>query len=274
MHGAGGIDLGSFELKQRELPNLDDWHPFAADMSKPFLPKTAAPSTQAPPGPRTLPPPAATESEITIAPTDPFVRDLGIISKYNVMLLVDQSGSMATDDCGGISRWKWCEEEARNFCTNTAAALPNGVDLTLFSTNYRDIGAIHAQDLQRVFYNNYPHGGTELRAPLNHLVERFAFGRRAGEAKPMLIAVITDGEPSDFDDVEELLVAISKTIPENMVKIVFLKVGEAVRGGEFIHELDTNLVARGAAYDVVDSEDFGYLRAHGLLRTLCDSVTK
>lgn len=274
------LELGSFEIKQQPALNVEDWKPFEltgpgssttlkkqeprnAVISVPVVPAAAADARR--PGLQ-----AQAEEESL----NPFARDLAVISKYNVLLLIDQSGSMATDDCDGKSRWQWCEDEARNFCATTAGALPNGIDLTLFSHHYRDLGAVHAQDLHRVFSNHHPHGGTMLQAPMNHILERIAFCYRNGDPKPAIVAVITDGEPVDMDAVEEMLVATTRRFPQELVKIVFLKVGQGARGDEFIGELDRNLYAHGAAYDIVDYRDFNYLRVHGLLRTLCDAVAK
>lgn len=268
------MDAATFDLKAASVKPLeglsafDQW-PGAGQTplkAKPLIPGDAAGLPAPTPTPRDPP------SSNSFA-GGPNADALSVISKYSVFLLLDQSGSMMTPDCFGSSRWSWCERETRNFATTTEPVL-KGIDLTLFAHSYRDHGIIHADKLHEVFLRNRPGGGTNLFQPLLHLASRLAWGYQRGISQPAIIAVITDGEPSDRDDVGDLVVQLTNQIPKGLVKIVFLKVGESVAGDDFIRELDDASLSRGAKYDMVDGKSFDYLRAHGLLRTLVDSVAE
>jgi hypothetical protein len=266
-----GVDTSSFDLNAnankplQAVSAFDQWPgatPNELRISRPLIPLNAQQQPAVPLSATATPPPAPMNAE---------AEALAIISKYDVFVLLDQSGSMATADCFGLSRWQWCEQETRNFAATTGAVL-QGIDLTLFCHVYRDFGMMKASQLHEVFVRNHPTGGTFLFGPIMHVIERMRWGYSHGYQRPILVAVITDGEPGDGEQVAELLVRFTKEVPNGLVKFVFLKVGENTPGDRLILEYDQDLMRNGAQYDMVEARSFDYLRAHGLLRTLVDCV--
>lgn len=273
------IDVGSFEIKPLVPPTAVQ-QSAQTEADTPVKPQsTRLQKQEETQTNQNTPNPA--QSEVTLSTEIPkgiidatAVREanLQLLSKYDLMILIDESGSMGTADCDGKSRWTWCEDEARRFGEISGSVLPNGFDLTLFNWTYRPMGPCRTENLHQIFSNHHPHGGTILGTPINYVMNRFANLRGYGNVRPLLVAIITDGEPQDVEETAAAIEQITKSVPKGEVKFVFLKVGQSTYGDDFMRNLDDALVSHGAAYDAVDARSFDHLRNHGLLQTLCDAI--
>lgn len=200
---------------------------------------------------------------------------LSILSKYDVNLLLDRSGSMAEPDCGGESRWEWCRSQTERLSDVTSTVFPDGFELILFALDYEDEGKRTLSNLNDVFTNNHPGGSTVMSGAIRHCFQQYLHRRELGSNRPLVIAVITDGMPQDCDEIRTEIIAMTHKMHDfNEVKITFLKVGNATEGDAFMRELDDGLVLKGAEYDIVDSKSFDELRRCGLLKALTDAITE
>ena len=52
------------------------------------------------------------------------------------VLLIDKSGSMATTDCNGKSRWEAMQESTLAFASKAATLDPDGIDVVFFNNAF------------------------------------------------------------------------------------------------------------------------------------------
>jgi hypothetical protein len=80
-----------------------------------------------------------------------------------------------------------------------------------------------------------------------------------------MIAVFTDGIPSNGPRIEQVLINATKEMRSaREVQVTFLAVGEDYHGASLLKYLDEFLVHDGAQYDVVQTVDFKQLKQMSL----------
>lgn len=220
-------------------------------------------------------------------------RELSLISSRDVVVLVDRSSSMGDRDCpapqGGlaflprngepaeqISRWDWCEQELLSLSRMAGGALRQGIRLVFFASNQNEYEHVRLNDIGRVFEDNYPSGSTNEAAALKSQLEWY-FANRATNpnARPVVIAVITDGLPNSTRALKKVIIdATHQMARPDEIAITFLQIGRDQKGVNLVHDMDDNLVQQGAVYDIVDCKDFGELLQVGLGRALADAINE
>jgi hypothetical protein len=200
-----------------------------------------------------------------------------LLSSYDIELVVDCSASMQKHDCpGALSRWDWCGVQAKELGTQLAPFTKGGLTLTTFASSYDVHRNATPGNITHLFGHPSFRIGTRLAGPLSDRLLRF-FERQDRSAKPLLIAVITDGVPHPSDEprmVAKALVAASKQmVTPHEVTIVFFQIGDSNHEGRaFLNYLDRGLVGDGADFDLVRTVSFEHLRRVGLARALVDSI--
>lgn len=221
-------------------------------------------------------------------------RDLQVLSSRDVIVLIDKSGSMGDRDCPPsldglrfpmrngeatqtISRWEWTENELLGLARNAGRALPNGMRIVLFDGDQTVYDRVNISQISHIFQSNYPEGNTNVAAALHNELNRY-FATKAGtggRAKPIVIAIITDGLPSSVSKLKtEILEATRNVRSPAEIAITFLQIGKAKKGVKLVHDLDDSLTSEGALCDVVDSKDFDVLQQIGLGHALVDAVNE
>lgn len=194
-----------------------------------------------------------------------------LFGKHDVAVIIDKSGSMAEEDCpNGVSRWQWCREQT----ADVAAAASeygnmNGLTITLFSDDFSTYRHAYLKEVGDIFRAHEPSGATFTgRALRNQLEEYFRC-----PTKPLVIAVITDGVPSDPAAVRDAIITATKLMRSpDEVKITILQIGDDPRGSHFASMLDNALVSQGARFDIVQTKPFSQLRQMGVVGALVDVV--
>ncbi|HEY9871404.1 MAG TPA: hypothetical protein V6D08_19760 [Candidatus Obscuribacterales bacterium] len=226
------------------------------------------------------------------------LRDLEVIGRRDVVILVDKSGSMTTQDCPSglasrfasfltgtgryrgasfVSRWQWCQEQVYSLRQQVARALPGGLTLAFFDSKTRVFNNVDAEEIPSLFASNRPGGGTNMaRALREQLADYFARRAAAGNSvKPLAVAIITDGLPDSASSLRAVIAdATRKLHYPGEIAITFLQIGNETQGSSLLYELDNQLVAGGARYDIVDSKLFSELTRFGLARPLVDAITE
>jgi uncharacterized protein YegL len=226
------------------------------------------------------------------------LRDLEVIGRRDVVLLIDKSGSMTTEDCPSgpasrfadfltgtgryrgtafISRWQWCQEQVYSLRQQVARALPGGLTLGFFDSKTRVFSDVSAEEIPSLFATNRPGGGTNMTRALKEQLADY-FERRAAAAnnvKPLAVAIITDARPDSANSLRAVRAdATRKLHYPGEITITFLQIGNESQGSSLLYELDNHLVAAGARYDIVDSKLFSELTRFGLGRPLVDAITE
>lgn len=221
-------------------------------------------------------------------------RDLQVLGNRDVILLIDKSGSMSDKDCPPprnglrflsrrgeaaepVTRWDWCENELTAMAGYAAPGLPNGMRVVLFSNRSIAYNGVRINQVNQIFRANYPEGTTNATEALKTQLDWFLQNRAAsgGRSRPVVIAVITDGLPNNSRSLKKVIIdATAQMQMPDEVAITFLQVGFDKSGISLVHQLDDNLTADGARFDIVDCKDFHELTANGLGRALIDAINE
>jgi hypothetical protein len=219
-------------------------------------------------------------------------RELNILSSRDVIILIDKSGSMEEKDCPPprqalgflsrwtgiaepISRWDWCESELLNLTNSAGSALRQGLRVVMFASDQQVFDRVSLGTVPQIFRRNSPGGSTNAGPALKSQLDWY-FGNktmRANRVRPIAIAVITDGLPNNTRALKKAIVEATRSMERpDEIAITFLQIGGDRKGIELVHELDDNMLAEGAQFDIVDSKDFGELLRIGLGRALTDAI--
>lgn len=205
-------------------------------------------------------------------------QELNLLSKYDVVVVIDKSGSMNETDCpGNVSRWEWCRDQLLNFTNQTAAVFKNGITVVLFSSNYREFKNVDFSLIPQIFESNSPGGGTYMAKPLSQIFDEY-FQKRDSSPSPvrkLLIEVITDGDPSDRGDLFETVSrATNRMKSADEIKLNFLQIGNERAGTNTLNKLSTELVPNdGAQFDIVGLEPFSAVETEGLPGAMVDAAS-
>lgn len=218
------------------------------------------------------------------APSDsPFVfsskirpQELAKLGRYEIAVLIDSSGSMSTEDCPSAfsmgaseSRWQWCREQMGWLAQQINSAFPQGVSVLPYASKFQELDHVSASQMGNVFNTFSPDGGTNLHLPLKAELDSYFAKKNAGmQPKPLMLAVITDGDPSNKGEVKRIIKdAASKISYPDEIKIVFFMIGNDTSGQNFVDELD-NRLPQQTNVDIVSSHSFAEVQQFGLARSL------
>lgn len=218
------------------------------------------------------------------------------LAAHDLVLIIDQSASMNSQDCpvaglgrvggtimgmllgsaGMVSRWQWCRDQTLNLAEQTRFVSAKGLSVILFSTSYEVHPKVSVDEIPAIFRQVAPHGTTNLTEPLRITINDF-FARQTasrGNVKPLAIAIITDGLPSNEQNVVQVLVETTKQMrnPRD-IKVTFFLIGNSAMSGQaFVNRLERNLPNYGGKFNIVRSVTFWNLMKVGLSKALADAL--
>lgn len=193
-----------------------------------------------------------------------------VLGKYELVILLDCSGSMTEFDCplSGIitSRWDWASRELESFAKETSSSLPNGFSVITFSHEAQLFKNCHEKQLSQIFRSHAPGGDTQMDDAF-----RLALAKRYSLPKPLAVIVLTDGMPDDQSALEKDLVKAINYSKRDL-RLMFLTVGSAPAGVRFLSLLNNNLASAGAKSDAVSTMPFKDLARMGLGHAIAQTV--
>ncbi|GEM_PF-616543 len=202
---------------------------------------------------------------------------LKLLAARDVVVIIDKSGSMGTHDCpGGLSRWQWCAKQTSCMAGDVGRLLKNGLTVVVFSDDFQVYPHTTFDTIASVFKANTPQGGTHIELALGSVFADYFRRREADpkEARPLSIAVVTDGEPSELEQLrDEIIQATRQMTRPDEISICFLKVGTGTEGNAVLEDLHDDLPDLGAKYNIVDYKTFEDLQAEGLAIAMTDALT-
>ena len=177
------------------------------------------------------------------------------LSRYQLALLVDRSGSMQeTIAQGNDSRWLWAAKVVQSFASEAQAIAGKTITLGTFASDYQITYNIQPSQVPELFRNLRPDGGTRLAAPLKELIDSYF---RSNTRERFLVLIVTDGTPDDFQQLKGLIIETSRRVTyPGQVEIIFVGIGEDMSGRSVFNYLDHSIQEDGAAADIVDQIPF------------------
>jgi len=217
------------------------------------------------------------------------------LASHDIVLLVDRSWSMGTNDCPApstlsdklpfpfavctdetTSRWDWCLTQTSHLAKQTERALANGFTVVLFAGHFDVFPHVNVKQLRSIFADHSPGGSTKLEKPLENTFDEY-FNRKKlanGHVKPLVVGIITDGCPTHPEFVRQEIASVTQQMHEpNEITIVFFLIGARDRKGEeFVWDISHNLHSQGAKFNIVKSVPFGDIEHLGLARALAENL--
>lgn len=208
-------------------------------------------------------------------------KELARLAGYDCLLMLDCSGSMG-DRIVSLgrrngkltTRWNWCRKELLNLYSKGYRYFPEGITLIPFANNFAIINEARGPAIEGMFKQLTPVGGTNMAKPLAFLLDDYfrRKQRNRGRVKPILIAILSDGE-GNAHQLREIIVRCTHAMSKpREILITFLEVDATELGRPVIHAMDNDLLRAGAKYDIVDSRSFSEINKYGLMRMLVAAI--
>jgi Mg-chelatase subunit ChlD len=211
-------------------------------------------------------------------------KELNHLSQYDISVVIDASGSMAQKDCmplnvfnmsGNVSRWEWCRQQTSILSDEIAPVFPKGITVIPFATRAVRIPNVSPSAIESIFNETRPGGATRLDMALDlEFTDYFNDKEKGVKRKPLLIAVITDGVPSNPQRIVNEVLEVSRNVRPGDLRIEFFVIGGARRGIGFVDFLTHLSSTAGAPFDIVTEHPFSELCDDGLPRSLARAVTQ
>lgn len=194
-------------------------------------------------------------------------------------LILDKSGSMARKDMpNGPTRWKAAEESIYALAAKVFEFDPDGIDVWMFSNGNIFYPNVRPEQVQQMFQENEPCGGTAMADVLKNALDAYFTKRDTGKSKPNgdVIFVITDGEPdSQIDVINTLVNAAFRLRPSDNLAINFIQIGNDASATQFLKVLDEDLVPKyKIPYDFIKTIKIGDLERQGLTQTILNLINE
>jgi len=183
-----------------------------------------------------------------------------MLRKYDTVLIVDDSGSMA----GAL--WNEAMEALSGIASLAGSYDTDGVDIYFLNSPTVGQNLQNATSVNRLFKSVRPQGITPTGAKLEELLldyllrlEQTLVEPTAPTVKPVNFIVITDGAPTD--DPESVIMTAARRLDKNnfplsQVGIQFVQIGTDPEATEALRELDDDLSAKHGIRDMVDATPY------------------
>lgn len=177
------------------------------------------------------------------------------LTEYDIILLVDRSGSMREPAKGFSDRWHAAKELTVGIATLGAQVDEDGITVITFGGTFdvnRDLvdGVKDAQQVSDLFTKFTPGGSTPTADAI-----KAAFDKKFASGKKAIIVVVTDGEPNDEGALAKTIAdATQKISSADDIKVIFCQVGDNAAAAAFLSRLDNSIP--GAQFDIVNAITF------------------
>ncbi len=211
-----------------------------------------APATSADQGAAAVPQSAAVADPMdsNTAPAAEAPMTAASLSEFDFYALIDSSGSMGNPSrrYNGRTLWGEAEELALGLTRACAEFDEDGIDIITFAAAPRLFPDIVPEKVHEVFQQVSPMGSTNT-----HLALQAALDLVSQRNKKAFIICFTDGRPNDPTAVKATIKGAVNTLDdESSLTFLFIQIGQDREAGQFLDDLDDNLVNEGAKFDCVD----------------------
>ncbi len=174
------------------------------------------------------------------------------LAKYDIIILIDKSGSMSDDDGTGKTRWDSAQEQTNAWAREAQKWDTDGITVGFFNNSFKLHENVTPQAVKDIFAEHKPGGSTDTDKVLDYVLNQ----RPA--PKPILVFVITDGGAQDQANVAKVIAKKTNNMKvDEECGIQFLQIGKDPAATKFLQFLDDELVSKyGAKFDIVDTNTF------------------
>lgn len=202
------------------------------------------------------------------------------LARFDTVFLIDDSGSMSG------ANWRQTSAALEAIVPICTAHDSDGVDIYFLNNPIVHTNIRSSAEVLSIFSNIRPAGATPTGKRLGELFALYLKSyRRNQNIKPMNIIVITDGEPTDPQKLEKVIVNTAKELDnleaqERQIGVQFFQVGSDEAATESLEELDNSLVEEWGVRDMVDTVSWkkmnegNGLSADGILKVVMGAVDK
>jgi uncharacterized protein YegL len=215
----------------------------------------------------------------TIRLSDSEQAELG---RHDIVLLIDKSESMGVIDCPSVgqpgmmvSRWMWCGQQAMDLAQQTAAVLPDGLTLVPFSNIPQPFAHANTFMIPQIFARMRPGGMTNASAAIELVLNQYYEHKKEshGKVRPLIIAVITDGLPTNPFAVQRDILEVAHQMKHGEdIQFAFFQVGEDPQGISFVGQFSQALAQEHAKFNIVSSRTFPQMLQTGLAKAMVDCL--
>jgi hypothetical protein len=153
--------------------------------------------------------------------SDNFIKQLKDLSRFDIVALFDDSGSMSTmiDGFAYINKTRWHElmESAQMVVDIATCFDADGIDA--YFLNFDTYRQINSFDQISTIFNRVPSGTTNISSKLNEIYRNKESVLRE---KELLILVFTDGEPNNGDSFNNLRKTVKHITQSGRVYVSFI----------------------------------------------------
>lgn len=180
-----------------------------------------------------------------------IASDLSILSLYDIILIGDDSGSMAAIDKGeSVSRWDQLKLLIKTIGFWATLMDDDGCDVRLFNCNIGSDGnnIRTAAEVDHLFTLAKPSGITPMGASIKRTIEEKKIYRKIAKnklTKPVLILIITDGVPTNKKEVIDAITTARSTAKESIygrraIAFGFCQIGCDKDARRWLNEIDSD----------------------------------
>lgn len=199
-----------------------------------------------------------------------------MLNNRDYTLIIDASSSMSTlDQAEGKSRWAVIQENTLALARKCEQLDSDGLTVYIFSNSFKRYDHVMASQVQQIFQENEPQGGTNLTTVLQDAFNKYFQRKATGQVKPQgeTILVITDGEPDDRIGVADAIVHASKRMErDEELAISFIQVGSDAKVTKSLKAFDDQLHGIGAKFDIVDTVTIDDMKGITLAEVLLNAI--
>jgi uncharacterized protein YegL len=203
------------------------------------------------------------------------------LANYDMELFIDKSGSMDETDCpGGKTRWQWAQEETKTVARAMSKYDSDGIAVNVFAGTLKTYENVTENKVDQIWKENSPGGSTDTATALRTRLEAYRnrYKNDPTNTKPIIFAVVTDGEPTDRKAVRDVIIQHTKWMKDHNLDdlstgISFLQVGKDISATAFLQELDEKLEGEGAKFDIVSTKTFDQLENLSIEEVLVEALT-
>ena len=201
-----------------------------------------------------------------------FSEKLELLNDFEIVLLLDDSGSMNTplnDNTKYDTRWDELKGLVNIVISVATIFDENGIDIFFLNRpNYENVTSLQTVS---TILNDYPSGTTPLTKVLNNIFIKFR-----ESSKPVLIVIATDGVPNNLNNFTELL-----KNKEDHFYISFLACSDQESDIGYLNKLDRELpnidtlddyISELKEIKSVQGNDFRYTFGDHIIRLLLGPI--